>query len=310
MTPTVVLLGPTGQVGMALRRALAPVARLVILDRHSPGGAGDLLQPEALAQAILHSGAQAVVNAAAYTAVDLAEQESERAHAINAHAAGVVAQAAEAIGAWVVHYSTDYVFDGSGQTPWVETDITAPLNVYGASKRAGELVLIDACHRHIVLRTSWVYGLHGSNFAKTMVKLALQREQLRVIDDQMGAPTGADLIADVTAHLLRAVLSGERAGSAQGAGIYHLAAQGVCSWHAYATHVIQTAQRIRPDWGWRVQEIAAVDSAAFVTAARRPLNSRLDTRRLQSQWGVVMPPWQMGVEHMLEQWLPLAQDLD
>ena len=307
MMPTIVLLGPTGQVGMALRRALAPLGRLVILDRHSAHGVGDLLQPEAVAQAVLDCQPQAVVNAAAYTAVDLAEQEPEQAHAINAHAVGLVAQAAQAAGAWMVHYSTDYVFNGSGQQPWVESDETQPLNVYGQSKRAGELALMDACARHLVFRTSWVYALHGSNFAKTMVKLALQRERLSVIDDQVGAPTGADLIADVTAHALREVLCGD---SVQGqSGVYHLSAQGACTWHAYASHVIGLAQRIRPDWAWKVQEIVSVDSSAFATAARRPLNSRLDTTRLERQWGLAMPAWEQGVDHMLQQWLPLARDL-
>jgi dTDP-4-dehydrorhamnose reductase len=289
---------------MALRRALAPLGRVVVLDRHRSGPAGDLLQPDAVAQAVVDCQPQVVVNAAAYTAVDLAEQERDRAHAINAHAVGLIAQAAEQVGAWMVHYSTDYVFDGSGVEPWVETDATAPQNVYGHSKRAGELALVNACRRHLVFRTSWVYGLHGNNFAKTMVKLALQREHLRVIDDQIGAPTGADLIADVTAQALHQVLSGAH----DGAGFYHLAAQGECSWHAYASHVIERARTIRPDWGWRVQQIEAVGSDAFVTAARRPLNSRLDTTHLQQQWGLVMPAWQSGVDHMLEQWLPLSGD--
>ena len=294
----ILLLGKNGQVGQVLERALAPLAgpgELVALDRTN---GGDLAQLDSLAATVRQLRPQVIVNAAAYTAVDKAESEPDQARLINALAPEMLAKEAQALGAWLVHYSTDYVFDGSGTRPWVETDATAPLNVYGQTKLEGERLIQAHCTRHLILRTSWVYAAYGSNFAKTMLKLAQERERLTVIDDQWGAPTGAELLATVTAtaisHISLAVNDAL-------AGLYHLAAGGETTWHQYASHVIGRAKTLRPDLPWAVKEIAPVPSSAFVTAARRPHNSRLDTRKLQAAFGIHLPHWQLGVDEMLAQ---------
>lgn len=283
----ILLLGKNGQVGQALTHALAPLGELIALDRHN---GGDLSQPEALAATVRQHRPTHIVNAAAYTAVDKAESEPELARLINTHAPEVLAREAQALGAWLIHYSTDYVFNGSGHEPWQESDATGPLNVYGQTKLEGELRVQAACERHLVFRTSWVYAAHGQNFAKTMLRLAQERDRLTVIDDQCGAPTGADLIASVTVRAIQKPLA---------AGMYHLAAAGQTTWHAYASHVIAQARALRPDLPWQVKEIAPVPSSAFVTAARRPLNSRLDCSKLQQALGTDMPAWQTGVDQML-----------
>ena len=296
----ILLLGKNGQVGRALERALAPLAgpgELFALDR-SHGG--DLAQLDALAATVRQWRPQVIVNAAAYTAVDKSESEPVQARLINALAPEVLAKEAQQLGAWLVHYSTDYVFDGSGSRPWAETDATAPLNVYGQTKLEGEGLIQANCARHLILRTSWVYAAHGSNFAKTMLKLAQERERLTVIDDQWGAPTGAELIAAVTATAIEKI---SHAGNDALAGIYHVVAGGETSWHAYAMHVIGRAKALRPDLPWAVQEIAPVPSSAFVTAARRPHNSRLNTAKLKAAFGINLPDWQQGVNAMLAQFL-------
>ncbi len=297
----ILLLGKNGQVGQALQRTLAPLGELVALDRaqSSDGLCGDLGQPECLAATIRQLRPDVIVNAAAYTAVDKAESEPEQAPLINAHAPEVLAREAEALGAWLIHYSTDYVFNGSGTEPWQETDVTAPLNVYGQTKLEGELRVQTACTRHLIFRTSWVYAAHGSNFAKTMLKLAQERERLTVINDQWGAPTGAELIARVTAAAIQKVFAKEDANHVALAGIYHLVAAGETNWHAYASHVIAQAKLLRPDLPWAVQEIMPVPSTAFVTAAQRPHNSRLNTHKLQAAFGINLPDWQQGVDSLL-----------
>ena len=296
----ILLLGKNGQVGQALERALAPLAgpgELLALGR-SKGG--DLAQLDTLASTVRQLRPKVVVNAAAYTAVDKAESEPDQARLINSLAPEVLAKEAQALGAWLVHYSTDYVFDGSGTRPWVETDATAPLNVYGQTKLEGERMIQSQCTRHLIFRTSWVYAAHGSNFAKTMLKLAQERERLTVIDDQWGVPTGAELLAAVTAAAIRQVgIVGKEAL----AGLYHLAASGETNWHAYATHIISQAKALRPDLPWAVQEIAPVPSSAFVTAALRPHNSRLNTAKLQAAFGINLPDWRQGVDEMLAQTL-------
>jgi len=296
----ILLLGKNGQVGQALEHALAPLAgpgELLALDR-SKGG--DLAQLDALAATVRQLRPQVIVNVAAYTAVDKAESEPDQARLINSLAPEVLAIEAQALGAWLVHYSTDYVFDGSGTRPWLETDAAAPLNVYGQTKLEGERLIQAHCTQHLILRTSWVYATHGSNFAKTMLKLAQERERLTVIDDQWGAPTGAELLATVTAAAIRQV---GIVGNEALAGLYHLAASGETTWHAYASHVISQAKALRPDLPWAVQEIAPVPSSAFVTAALRPHNSRLNTRKLQAAFGINLPDWRQGVDEMLAQFL-------
>jgi len=301
--PRILLLGKNGQVGWELQRSLAPLGELIALDRHpcpnpldphAPRLCGDLADLEALARTVQQLRPQVIVNAAAYTAVDKAESEPALAQRINADAPGLLAQLAHQSGAWLVHYSTDYVFNGSGHLPWAEGSPTGPLNVYGHSKLAGEGAILAAGRRHLIFRTSWVYAARGANFAKTMLRLAQQRERLSVVDDQCGAPTGAELIADVSAHAVALVLRG-----AAEPGTYHLAAAGETTWHGYASAVIEQARRLRPELDWRVQAIDAVPSSAFPAPAQRPHNSRLDCALLQSRFGLHLPPWQQGVQRML-----------
>ncbi|MDQ3060473.1 MAG: dTDP-4-dehydrorhamnose reductase [Pseudomonadota bacterium] len=290
----ILLLGKNGQLGWELQRSLAPLGELIALERGSTDFCGDLADLAGLAATVRDARPDVIVNAAAHTAVDRAESEPELARLINALAPGVLAQEASKLGAWVVHYSTDYVFDGSGTRPWAETDAPAPLSVYGQSKLEGERLIQAACPRHLIFRTSWVYGARGGNFAKTMLRLAQERERLTVIDDQWGAPTGADLLADVTAHALRQVLQ-----RPEDAGLYHLAASGQTTWHGYASHVITQAGRVQPALNILAQEVVPVPTTAFPTPAKRPHNSRLDTGRLQATFGLRLPPWQQGVERLL-----------
>jgi dTDP-4-dehydrorhamnose reductase len=247
-----------------------------------------------LAETVRRVAPAVVVNAAAHTAVDKAESEPEQAHTLNALAPGVLATEAARLDAWLVHYSTDYVFDGSGQQSWRETDATGPLSVYGQSKLAGEQRIAAACPKHLIFRTSWVYGARGGNFAKTMLRLAGERDALTVIDDQHGAPTSAELLADVTAHALFKALR-----QPELAGLYHCVAAGETSWHGYAQYVLAQAQAL----GWPLKagpaQVQPTTTASYPTPAQRPLNSRLDTRRLQAAFGLVLPPWQQGVTRML-----------
>ena len=294
----VLLLGKNGQVGWELQRSLAPLGEVTALDRHNTDFCGDLSNLAGLRETVQHLQPHVIVNAAAHTAVDKAESEPELARLINATAPGVLAQEAQKLGAWLVHYSTDYVFDGSGSQPWVETDTPAPLSVYGQTKLEGEQLIARHCQKHLILRTSWVYAARGGNFAKTMLRLGAERERLTVIDDQWGAPTGAELIADVTAHAVRQVL--QRPPEQHGeAGIYHLAASGEASWHSYAKHVLAKALHTQPAIELVAKEVSAVPTSAFPTPARRPHNSRLNTAKLQATFGLALAPWQQGVDRML-----------
>lgn len=287
----ILLLGKNGQVGWELQRSLAPLGEVLALDRASTSHCGDLSNLEGLADTVRIFRPQVVVNAAAYTAVDKAESDPTTAHLINALAPEVLSRACAAIDALLVHYSTDYVFDGNGQVPWVETDATGPLNVYGRSKLAGEQGIAKQGAKHIIFRTSWVYGTEGGNFAKTMLRLAQEREKMAVINDQFGAPTGAALLADITAMCLQKphALS----------GIYHLAAAGETTWHAYAEYVLQTAKHLKPELDYKVKEVAAVPTAEFPTPAQRPLNSRLNCSKLQNALQCQLLDWQKGVDSML-----------
>lgn len=293
----ILLLGKNGQVGWELQRSLAVLGEVVALDRHVADGlCGDLTDLAGLARTVRLVQPQIIVNAAAHTAVDKAENEPELAHTINALAPGVLAREAAALNATLVHYSTDYVFDGSGTVPWKETDATAPLSVYGRTKLEGERAIVASGCQHLILRTSWVYGARGSNFAKTMLRLAAEREQLNVIDDQIGAPTGADLLADVTAHALRHP-------APVPSGVYHVAAAGETSWHGYARFILQQAQVA--GWALKVgpQQVLAIPSSAYPTPAKRPHNSRLDTSRIRRTFGLNLPHWQDGVARMLAETL-------
>ncbi|MBO0990869.1 dTDP-4-dehydrorhamnose reductase [Delftia sp. SD018] len=294
------LLGRNGQVGWELQRSLAPLGELIALDRQGDAGGqglcGDLSHLDELARTVRALRPDVIVNAAAHTAVDTAESEPDQARLLNALAPQVLAREAVQTGALLVHYSTDYVFDGSGSAARTETEATAPLSVYGSSKLEGEQLIQASGCRHLIFRTSWVYAARGGNFAKTMLRLAQEREALSVIDDQWGAPTGADLIADVTAHAIRQL---QRQPGDQ--GLYHLVAGGETTWHAYASHVIARARELAPDRPWKVQRIAAVPTSAFPTPAQRPHNSRLNTDRLQQTFGLRLPHWQAGVDRMLQE---------
>ena len=298
----ILLLGKNGQLGWELQRSLAPLGEVIALDRNSQDLCGDLGNLPGLAQTVQTLRPDLIVNAAAHTAVDKAESEPELARTINALAPGVLAQEAHKLGAWLVHYSTDYVFDGSGSRPWLETDAPAPLSVYGQTKLEGEQLIAEHCKRYLIFRTSWVYAARGGNFAKTMLRLAQERERLTVIDDQFGAPTGAELIADVSAHAIRQALA-----QPQDAGLYHLAASGETTWKGYAKHVIAQAGRAQPAIKIVATKVACVPTSAFPTPARRPHNSRLNTSKLQSMFGLTLPTWHQGVDRMLSEILALNE---
>jgi dTDP-4-dehydrorhamnose reductase len=296
----ILLLGKNGQVGWELQRALAPLGHVVGLDREGADGLrGDLETLDALAHTVRKAAPDVIVNAAAYTAVDKAETDVARAHRINAEAVGVLATEAARLDALLVHYSTDYVFDGSGTRPWREDSPTAPLSEYGRSKLAGEEAIRARGCRHLIFRTSWVYAARGGNFARTMLRLAAERERLTVIADQIGAPTGADLIADVSAHAIRASLATPAL-----CGTYHLVAEGETSWHGYAQFVIEQARTLGALL--KVGEIAPIASSDYPSAAARPLNSRLDTGRLRTNFALHLPDWRDGVARMLHEILPVA----
>lgn len=298
----ILVLGSSGQVGWELQRALAPLGEIIALDRSSaglrlPGGedaCGDLMQVERLAATVRALQPAIVVNAAAYTAVDKSEAEHGAAQKVNGEAPRALAAACVAINALLVHYSTDYVFDGSGDAPWGEEDPPAPLNVYGQTKLDGERGIREVGCRHLILRTSWVYAARGANFIRTILRLASERDSLNVVADQFGAPTGAELLADVTAHALR-----QLAGRDTLCGTYHVAASGATTWYDYARAVIAQAR----DEGWPVKlaqgRIVPVETSAFPLPARRPLNSRLDCRKLETTFSLRLPPWQDGVRRVV-----------
>ena len=291
----ILLLGKNGQLGWELQRSLAPLGELVALDRQgAPGLCGDLGEPDGLAATVRALRPDVIVNAAAYTAVDRAESEPDLARRINAHAPAALAREAAACGALLVHYSTDYVFHGHGQRPWAEDDPTGPLNVYGQTKLAGEQAIVQAGCRHLILRTSWIHAARGGNFARTMLRLARQQPRLTVIDDQWGAPTGAELIADVSAHAIVQLRA-----RPDKAGIYHLAAAGETNWFSYAKHVLAQAQSAQAAIEYAVKDILPIPSSAYPVAATRPHNSRLDTRKLRTAFDLRLPPWQAGVDRML-----------
>jgi len=292
----ILLFGKGGQVGWELQRSLAPLGELIALDADSQQPCGDFTRLDDIAQTVRTIAPDVIVNAAAYTAVDKAESEPELVRTINALAPGILAREARKLGSWLIHYSTDYVFDGSGSKPWVETDPTAPLSVYGSTKLTGEEAIRAAGCQHLIFRTSWVYAARGGNFARTMLRLAQERERLTVIDDQIGAPTGADLLADATAHAIR--MARQRP---ELSGLYHLAAAGETSWHGYACFVLDHARQAGIELKATTENVLPVPTSAFPLPARRPLNSRLDTSKLQTTFDLHLPLWQTGVARMLDE---------
>ena len=293
----ILLFGRGGQVGWELQRSLSVLGEVVALDfdaaQNPQGLCGSFSDLVGLAETVRAVKPQLIVNAAAHTAVDKAESEPAFARSLNALAPGVLAAEALKLNAWLVHYSTDYVFNGSGSAPWQETDATGPLSVYGVTKLEGEQA-VATNPKHLTLRTSWVYAARGGNFAKTMLRLASERDALTVIDDQFGAPTSAELLADVTAHAIRSVMS-----KPELAGLYHCVAGGETNWHGYARFVLQTAQALGQSLKAGPDQVAPTSTASYPTPAQRPLNSRLNTAKLQQAFGLTLPHWQTGVARML-----------
>ena len=295
----ILLLGKNGQVGWELQRSLSTLGEVIACDFDSPAELkADFSDPDSLVALIRRVRPETIVNAAAHTAVDKAESEPDLARRINALAPGVIAREAAALGASLVHFSTDYVFDGSGNQPRAEDAATGPLSVYGHTKLEGEELIRASGCQHLILRTSWVYAARGGNFARTMLRLAAEREELRVIADQVGAPTGADLLADVSATALRQLSLKPTL-----SGTYHCAASGETHWHGYAQFVIEWARLHGKDHGHPVKvapdRVLPTLTQDYPTPARRPLNSRLDTAKLRSTFGITLPHWQLGVQRML-----------
>lgn len=291
----ILLLGKNGQVGWELQRSLVPLGELIALDRAGKDGlCGDLTDLEGLRRTLSIVKPNIIINAAAYTAVDNAENDKVSTNIVNAQAPRVLAEEAQKIGAWLVHYSTDYVFDGSGNNAWEEKDESNPLSEYGRSKLAGEQAIENSGCRYLIFRTSWVFGSKGKNFAKTMLHLATERQTLSVINDQVGAPTSAALLADCTAHaLLKAIRNPELA------GLYHLAASGQTTWYEYANLVIEHARNIGKEL--LVTEIKPIGTLDYPTPAKRPYNSRLSTAKFRDSFDLVLPKWQQGVIRMLDE---------
>jgi len=290
----ILLLGKDGQVGWELQRSLAPLGQVLALNSRSQVHCGDLANLPGLAETVRAYAPDVIVNAAAYTAVDKAESDRDQAFKVNAEAVGVLARAAADCGALLVHYSTDYVFPGQGTQPWREDDNVGPLNTYGESKLAGEQAIQAAGCQHLIFRTCWVYAARGSNFAKTMLRLAAERDSLGVIDDQHGAPTGAELIADITAHAITATRRNPAL-----AGLYHLAAGGETTWCGYARFVLEQAAAQGVALKARAEQVNPLTTDAYPTPAKRPANSRLDTNKLQKAFALTLPDWRLGVARML-----------
>lgn len=286
------LFGADGQIGWELQRAFAPLGELRALTRADL----DLTDTAALREVIRATRPRIILNAAAYTAVDKAETEPELARAINATSPAVMAAEAKTLGAWLIHYSTDYVFDGSKTGAYAEADPANPQSVYGRSKHEGEQAIAVAAAAHLTLRTSWVFGPRGGNFLRTILRMAKEREDLSVVADQIGAPTSAELLADVTAHAVRAALAGKL-----DSGLYHLAAAGETSWHGYASFVVAEACRLGAELKLAPDRIKAITTEQYPLPAPRPQNSRLDCRRIRQALDLDLPDWQWHVRRTLKE---------
>jgi dTDP-4-dehydrorhamnose reductase len=290
----ILLLGKNGQVGWELQRSLAPLGELIALNSTSETFCGNLTNHAGIRQTIRQIAPDIIVNATAYTAVDKAENEPELAYNLNALAPGVLAQEAKQLNAWLIHYSTDYVFNGSGDRPYLETDKTAPLNVYGKTKREGEQNIIASGCAHLIFRTSWVYATRGNNFIKTILRLAQQREKLSIVNDQIGSPTGAELIADITAYILFSLKH-----QFQLSGIYHLTAHGHTNWYEFARFILQHAEHVNLPLKILSDTVLPIATKDFPLPAERPLNSRLNTCKLKKNFQLTLPAWQLGVSRTL-----------
>lgn len=290
----ILLFGKNGQIGWELQRSLAVLGDVTALASNSPDFCGDFKNLDGITQTVRRIAPDIIVNAAAYTAVDQAESELDAAALVNVRAPQILALEAKKQNALLVHYSTDYVFDGSGDRPWLESDKTNPINAYGKTKLEGEQAIQDSGCRHLIFRSSWIHATRGNNFIKTMLRLGKERDVLKVVNDQIGAPTGADLVADVTAHALRIALA-----KPETCGLYHLAAAGETSWHAYAKLVVEFAEKANAGLKITSDAIAAVPSHEFPLPAKRPCNSRLDTSKIRQVFGVHLSDWRAGVERTL-----------
>ena len=291
----ILLTGKNGQVGFELQRALAPLGEVRAVDQPEC----DMADAQAIRRLVQSFQPDVIINPAAYTAVDKAEAEPELAHAVNAAAPGVFGEEAEQLGAWVVHYSTDYVFDGMKTGAYTEEDATNPQSVYGRTKRDGEIALQQSGARHLIFRTSWVVGAHGKNFAKTILRLAEERDHLTVVADQYGAPTSAALLADVTAQLIR---QKQREGEEEFPfGLYHLVAGGETNWCDYARFVVSEALAVGMSLKLLPEAIQPIPTSGYPTPAKRPANSRLDTGKFRRTFDLELPLWQSGVRQILQQ---------
>ena len=294
----ILLFGKNGQVGWELQRSLAPLGELIALSSSSEEFCGDLTDFAGIQQTLRQISPDIIVNAAAYTAVDKAESEPERAYALNAQAPAVLAQEAKRLNAWLIHYSTDYVFNGHSSQPYLETDDCDPLNVYGKSKLEGEKNILTSGCSHLIFRTSWVYAAHGNNFIKTILRLAQQRDKLTIVDDQVGSPTGAELIADITAHALRMAKQ-----KPEISGLYHLTAGGSTSWYGFAKFILENAERMNYQLKIQSAALQPIPSRDFPLPAKRPFNSRLNTEKLTKTFDLILPSWQTGTARTLTELL-------
>ncbi len=283
----ILLTGKNGQVGWELNRSLLPLGEVIALDRTQ----ADLSRPESLRSLVQEIKPDIIVNAAAYTAVDKAESEEELVTVINGVAVGVLADEAKKIGALLVHYSTDYVFDGTKKTPYVEDDMPNPVNAYGRSKLAGEQAITRVGGDYLILRTAWVYAGRGKNFLKTMLRLAQEREELRIVTDQYGAPTWARNIADVTAHVV-AYAQRERQASGFASGTYHLCASGITTWNGFSSAIIERARILAPEGSIKTERVVPIATQDYPLPAQRPQNSQLDSGALAARFSVILPEWQ------------------
>jgi dTDP-4-dehydrorhamnose reductase len=296
--PRILLTGKGGQLGFELQRALLPLGPMFAIGRADC----DLADPAAIRAMVEATRPDIIINAAAYTAVDQAETEKAAAFAVNAIAPAVLAEEAARNSALLVHYSSDYVFDGRKQGAYVEQDSAAPQSVYGMSKLAGEEAIRSFGHRHLIMRTSWVFGVHGKNFLKKILRLARERDNLRVVADQFGAPTSAALVADVTADILGQYVRGHgNADNPDRFGTFHLAASGETSWHAYARSIVSTGLRMGMPLTLHPDAISPISSDKYRAPTPRPANSRLNTGKLQSAFNIDLPDWKAGMTDVLKQ---------
>jgi dTDP-4-dehydrorhamnose reductase len=291
----ILLFGKDGQVGFELNKSLTSLGELISLGRGSISYCGDLTNLDGISQSIRDIRPNIILNAAAYTEVDKAEEEPGLAFSINADALAVIAKETKELNALLIHYSTDYVFDGSGDQPWSETDKTAPLNSYGSSKLKGEEFIQNSGCNHLILRASWVYGVHGNNFMKTILRLANERNELRLVTDQIGVPTSARMLAELTASIIHPAIKEPKLN-----GIYHVSPSGETSWLDYAKFILDSGKKLGIEFNVTSNNIKGILSDQFKFKAKRPLNSRLNTSKFKTAFNVELPHWKAEAEKTLK----------